>query len=131
METLNVDIVSPSGQLVANKKVLSLTVPSLDGEINILPGHIDMICLLGEGILKLDEVVSYVIYKGFMEIASGTNVTIAAERAVVVSELNKQQVLNSIKELEDKLSKESLDDDNFKKVSQAYKDSLAELKAFN
>jgi len=131
METLNVDIVSPSGQLVANKKVLSLTVPSVDGEINILPGHIDMICLLGEGLLKLDDTVSYVAYKGFMEIASGTNVVIAAERITLVSELNKQQVLNSIKQIEEKLLKESLDDESFKKLVQSYKDSLAELKAFN
>lgn len=131
METLNVDIVSPSGQLVANKKVASITVPSINGDLNILPGHIDMVCLLGKGLLKLDEKDSYVVYKGFMEIASGTNVVIAAERAILVSELNKQQVLDSIKDVEGKLLKESLDDEKFEELYQLYQDHLAELRAFN
>jgi len=131
METLNVEIVSPSGQLVTNKKVTGLTVPALDGELNILPGHIDMVCLLGKGVLKLEDNSSYVIYKGFMEIASGFNIVIAAEKAILVSELNKQQVLNSIKEVEDRLLKESLDDASFNELYESYQDHLAELRAFN
>ena len=131
METLNVDIVSPSGQLIANKKVSSLTVPDLNGEMNILPGHAEMVCLLGEGVVKLDSEISYIVYKGFMEVVSGTNVVIAAEKTTLVSELNKQQILDSIKEIEGKLLKESLDDESFEILYQSYKDRLAELKAFN
>ncbi len=131
MDTLNIDIVSPSGQLATNKKVSSLTVPSLNGEINILPGHTDMVCLLGKGILKLDDDVSCVVYKGVMEIVSGTSVIIAAERVALVSELNKKQILDSIKETEEKLAKESLNDEIFQELNESYQDHLAELKAFN
>jgi len=131
MELLNIELVSPSGQLVESKQVLALTVPSVDGEINILPGHADMVCLLGKGLLKLDDNAAYIVYKGFMEISSGTNVVIAAERATSVLELDKQNVLQSIKETEEKLLKEYLDDDKFKEVCELYQDRLAELKAFN
>jgi F-type H+-transporting ATPase subunit epsilon len=131
MEQLNVNIVSPSGQLVANKKVSVLTVPSVDGEINILPGHIDLVCLLGKGLLKLDDDISYIIYKGFMEVVSGQNVVIAAERTTLVSDLNKQNLLQSIKATEEKLLKEYLDDATFQETYDFYQDRLAELKAFN
>lgn len=131
METLNVNIVSPLGQLVANRKVSTLTVPSIDGEINILPGHIDMVCLLGKGLLKLEDNISYVISKGFMEVSAGNNVVIAAERTTLVSELDKEIILLSIKEIEERLLKESLDDDKFKEIYEVYQDRLAELKAFN
>ena len=131
MDTLNVDIVSPSGQLATNKKVSSLTVPALNGELNILPGHIDMVCLLGKGVIKLDDIISCIVYNGIMEVVSGTNVIVAVERLTLVSELDQKQILNSIKEVEEKLAKESLNDETFKELSESYQDRLAELKAFN
>jgi F-type H+-transporting ATPase subunit epsilon len=131
MEALKVDIVSPSGQLVANKAVNVLRVPSMEGEITILPGHIDMVSLLGTGCLRLDNEITYVVYKGIMEISGGNTVVIAAERTAKTSDLDKQTVLNSIKAVEEKLSKEQLDDKEFEKVSQEYKDHLAELRALN
>lgn len=131
MDTLNVDIVSPSGQLATNKKVSSLIVPELNGELNILPGHFDMVCLLGKGVIKLDDNISCVVYKGVMEIVSGTNVIIAVERLALVSELDQKHILDSIKEVEEKLAKEALDDETFKELTELYQDHLAELKAFN
>jgi F-type H+-transporting ATPase subunit epsilon len=131
METLKVDIVSPSGQLIANKAVSMLTVPSIDGEIAILPGHIDVICLLGKGVLRLDNDPAFILYKGIMEISGGTTVIIAAERVVAASDLNKQEVINLIKNSEIRLSKESLEDKDFEQVYGDYQDHLAELSAFN
>ena len=131
METLKVDIVSPSGQLVANKAANVLRVPSMEGEITILPGHIDMVSLLGTGCLMLDNETTYVVYKGIMEISGGNAVVIAAERTAKTSDLDKQTVLNSIKVVEERLLKEQLGDKEFEQVSQEYQDHLAELNALN
>jgi ATP synthase F1 epsilon subunit len=131
MDLLKVDIVSPSGQLVANKAVATLRVPSTKGEITILPGHIDMVSILGTGCLKLDNETTYVVYKGLMEISGGETVVIAAERTAKVTDLDKQTVLNSIKAVEERLLKEPMDDKEFERASQEYQDHLAELNALN
>jgi len=130
METLKVDIVSPSGQLIANKDVSVLIAPSFNGEITVLPGHVDMVCLLGKGPLKLDNDTSFIVYKGIMEISGGTNVVIAAERTAMISDLNKQEVINMVKNSEMRLLKENLEDKEFEQVYQDYQDHLAELNAF-
>lgn len=131
MEALKVDIVSPSGQLVANKAVEVLKVPSTKGEITILPGHVDMVSLLGTGCLVLDNETTYIVYKGLLEVAGGNTVVIAAERVEKISDLDKQTVLDSIKATGERLLKETLDDKEFERVYQQYKDHLAELSALD
>ena len=131
METLKIDIVSPSGQLLVDKSASTLVLPAVEGEITVLPGHIDIVCLIGRGSLKLDDEKKYMIYKGIMEISNGTKVVVAAERVVQISELNKQEIITSVKEIEEKLLKETLGDQEFDQLYQLYQDRLAELNALN
>ena len=131
MEALKVDIVSPLGQLISNRMVSVLRVPSVNGEITVLPGHIDIISLLGTGCLRLDNDPPLIVYKGFIQISGGDTVVISAERITMSSDLNKQTLISSIRAVEDRLLKEQLEDKDFDLLLHKYNDLLAELSSFN
>ena len=127
MDLLKVDIVSPSGQVVSGRDVSVLIIPSATGELAILPGHTDFLCLVGKGLLKLDDKDSFIIYKGIMEISDGEKVIIAAEKIKKMSELDINETKNRLKEIENKLLNEILDDVALHETREEYEDKLAEL----
>ncbi|MFH1224158.1 MAG: hypothetical protein V1647_07465 [Pseudomonadota bacterium] len=127
---LKVDIVSPLGQFVAGKDISVLTVPSVKGEIAILPGHTDMLCLLGKGLLKLDDQKSFIVYKGIMQVSDGDQVIIAAEKIKKVSELEINELMDSLKDIESKLMNDPMNEDEMNQAREDYEDVLAELSAF-
>ena len=130
MEKLKLDVVSPVGQFMKDEKVPSIVVPSVKGEMTILPGHRDILCLLGKGKLSVGKDI-FVVYKGIMEVTNGTKVVIAAERIKRASEIDINKVYESIKEIEYKLNNVVLDDLSYKRTQEEYEDCLAELHAFS
>lgn len=124
---LKVDIVSPSGQIVLGRDVSVLIIPSATGEITVLPGHTDMLSLVGKGLLKLDDKESFIVYKGIVEISDGDKVIIAAEKIKKISELDINETKNKLKEIETKLLNEVLDDVALHEAREEYEDRLAEL----
>ena len=113
---MTVDIVTPSKRVVAGAKVINLVIPSCDGELMVLPGHADLITLLGTGVLKLvsdgatrDFVVSF----GFAEISADT-VTILAETCEESSDIDKLRAINAQKKAEEALA-HTLSDENYRK----------------
>lgn len=126
---LKVDVVSPSGQIISGRDVSVLTVPSMMGELAILPGHQDILSLVGKGLLKLDDKESFIVYKGIMEVSDGERVVIAAERIKKISEIDINESKNALREVENKLLNEVLDDFELHKAREEYGDRLAELSA--
>lgn len=124
---LKVDVVSPSGKVISEKEFNVVIAPSQVGELTVLPGHIDALCLLGNGQLKLDDKEDFIVYKGVMEISDGDKVVIAAEKIKKVSELDINETKSSLKELEEKLLNQPMDDVEMHKTREDYEERLAEL----
>ncbi|MEI6092065.1 MAG: hypothetical protein WCQ47_00100 [bacterium] len=127
MALLKIDIVSPNGQIISNRESFSLSIPSTVGELFILPGHIDMICLMDKGPMTIDGVEKYVVYGGTAEVSEGRKVTIIADNIKPVSELDFGKISNELKTVENKLLTEILDNTEYDAVTSRYDDLKAEL----
>ena len=52
---IHVDVVTPTRKLVEGAKVSELRLPSSEGELQVLPGHTELLTLLGTGILAFNQ----------------------------------------------------------------------------
>lgn len=89
--TLQFDLVSPERRL-ASVQATEVQIPGADGDLTAMEGHAATITTLRPGILKAisaEGTKSYAVTGGFAEI-SATSVSVLAERAVPVEELNAQ-----------------------------------------
>jgi F-type H+-transporting ATPase subunit epsilon len=87
--TLQFDLVSPERRL-ASVVATEVQIPGADGDMTAMEGHAPTITTLRPGVLKVASaagVKSFVVTGGFAEI-SATSVSVLAERAVPVEELN-------------------------------------------
>jgi F-type H+-transporting ATPase subunit epsilon len=87
--TLQFDLVSPERRL-ASVVATEVQIPGADGDLTAMEGHAPTITTLRPGVLKVASAAgmkSFVVTGGFAEI-SATSVSILAERAVPVEELN-------------------------------------------
>ena len=87
--TLQFDLVSPERRL-ASVQASEVQIPGADGDLTAMEGHAPTITTLRPGVLKVvstEGAKSYVVTGGFAEI-SATSVSVLAERAVPVEELN-------------------------------------------
>lgn len=127
---LSIDIVSPTGQVVSGIKSDRVIVQSLDGQITILPGHRDMMCILGKGLLYADGISDkFVIYGGVLDISGGETLSIAADKIVKISDLDENSIKASIKEIEQKLNNDPIGEREYKVIMNEYLDHIAELGA--
>ena len=89
--TLQFDLVSPERRL-ASVQATEVQIPGADGDLTAMEGHAATITTLRPGILKAisaEGTKSYAVTGGFAEI-SPSSVSVLAERAVPVEELNAQ-----------------------------------------
>ncbi len=90
---LQFDLVSPERRL-ASVQASEVQIPGADGDLTAMEGHAPTITTLRPGILKAvsaEGTKSYVVTGGFAEI-SASSVSVLAERAVPVEELNAQLI---------------------------------------
>jgi F-type H+-transporting ATPase subunit epsilon len=90
-EALELVIVTPERQLV-REKVVEVTIPGLEGELGVLPGHAPLITELGIGELSYrksasSEPVPLAVIQGFAEVLPD-RVTILAETAERAAEID-------------------------------------------
>ncbi len=52
---IEVDIVTPAKRLVDGAKSPSVKLPGADGQLEILPGHTELLALLGKGEISFQE----------------------------------------------------------------------------
>ncbi len=91
MNSLRLKVITPR-KIVIDKQVNSVTVPSADGEITILPHHTHLFSLLVEGIVKIkkdgDE-DALAIGGGYLE-TNGKTITILVSRAYGQNEIDRE-----------------------------------------
>jgi F-type H+-transporting ATPase subunit epsilon len=99
MSKLEIEILSPQGTIF-KEKVLSISFPTLNGIITVLPGHTDLVTKLCDGEIIVKLITGFAkkitVSSGFIEIISN-NVNVITEFAAHSNVTNKQKIDKAIK----------------------------------
>jgi len=118
MSTFNLSIFSPERKLLQDEPVNSLIITTAEGEIEVLPGHADMVSQLTTGRFifrsaKGDRITG-VISTGFLNVENNT-VKVIAETIELAGEIDRNRAKQAQANAEKMLSEAGLDTDAFKK----------------
>jgi F-type H+-transporting ATPase subunit epsilon len=99
---IELDLVTPSRRIVVGAKVSSVRLPAADGEIQILPGHTELVTLLGTGVMEFAEGErerKFALSYGFAEIRND-KVIVLAETCEESAEIDRQRAKEAQKRAE-------------------------------
>ncbi len=85
MKQIKIEIQTPVSQLYIGEAD-SIVLPTLDGLIGVLPGHVSLVTLLGKGTVQVKSLIQNILFDvegGFVEI-NPTGVSILANYAQMV-----------------------------------------------
>lgn len=129
---LRVNIVTPERPFL-DQECVSLTVPGVLGEMQILPGHAAILAELKAGVMSLqksnDEIERFMIAEGFVEV-DHDQVNILCEQARAKSEVDKEQEENLFQDLNQKITQIDQDDAEQKQRRVALSRCVARLSLF-
>ena len=96
---LQLKIITPK-KIVLDKEVTSITVPSAQGELTILPKHQHLFALLVEGIIimKTNEAEDYLAIGGGYVETDGKEVKLLVSRAYGQSDIDEKLTLQALDE---------------------------------
>ena len=98
---LTLEIVTPEARVYSDT-IDSVVIPTVEGEIGILPGHIPLLTQVADGELRVTKgtTTTYlVIGGGFAEI-DGDKVSVLAERAISEEQIDEKAVEDAMKRAE-------------------------------
>jgi len=128
MNSLYLKIITPK-KVVLEKEILSITLPTEEGEITILPNHANLFTILKEGIVKIkyDGNEDYLaIGGGYLE-TDGKNVNVLVSRAYGQDEID-EKMIEEAKEQAKKLLEEAKNDDQKQQAVALLRRSLIDSK---
>jgi F-type H+-transporting ATPase subunit epsilon len=124
-DKLQFDLVSPE-RLLLSEDVDMVTLPGAEGDFGVLPGHAPVLSTLKSGVVEVKgvskELSRLFVRGGFVEV-NGDKVTVLAEEATALAELNLEELDQNIRNTEEDLAAAKTDEDREKAVA-----SLAYLK---
>ena len=103
---LTLEIVTPKGRVYSDT-VDTVVLPTVQGEIGILPGHLPLLTQIEDGELRVQKgnsTESLACGRGFVEIA-GDKISVLAEQAINVAAIDESAVENACRRAEDALAK--------------------------
>ena len=131
MNTLKLEIVTPTGQIFANN-VKSVTLPGKEGEFGVLPNHASLVTLLQAGVIDIElndgnhDVVA--INWGHVKVDENS-VTVLADGAVSIGGVNESEVAKSL-EAAKKLLESISNSDIAIAIATSKIDSIAKTRKF-
>jgi F-type H+-transporting ATPase subunit epsilon len=126
--TLKLEVVTPEGKIFSDDVEL-VTLPGIDGEMGIFPGHVPLMTQLaaGEVIVRKGGQDSYLaVSDGFVEI-TGDHVAILADMAIRAENIEEVKAEEARRRAEARLA-EHLDSEEVATVEATITYSLAQLK---
>jgi len=109
--SLTLEIVTPEAQVYSDT-IDSVVIPTVEGEIGVLPGHIPLLTQVNDGELRVSKGGAthlLVVSGGFAQI-DGDRVRVLAENAINEEKIDEQAVEAALKRAEQQI-KESKDMD--------------------
>ena len=109
-ENFTVEIISPD-KSVLKSQAKEVTIPSYEGEMGVLKGHIPLITFLRPGLIKIlgDNEKKIYVEEGTVEFAED-NLLILSSTAKLISELDKETLEDSILKAEKKINENDISD---------------------
>ena len=118
MQTFNLSILAPERRLIEGERVVSVVLTTSEGEIEILPGHANMVAQLNPGKFSYtprgEKPVTGVISSGFVNVDAG-DVKVVAETIELAAEIDVNRAKSAQAKAEKELTGASLDEQTFKK----------------
>ncbi len=111
-EQFKLEIISPEKSFFLNDNVTEAIIPGYEGEMGILKNHISIISFLKPGIIKIfskDGEDNFYVDDGIAEFKENT-LSILTSSIFNLKDQNKSFIENSIKDAENELNKENLED---------------------
>jgi F-type H+-transporting ATPase subunit epsilon len=126
---LTLEIVTPEDRVYSDT-VDTVVIPTLEGEIGILPGHIPLLTQVADGELRVTkgtETKGLVVGSGFAQI-DGDRVKILAEFAINEAQIDEKAAEKAIQRAEESLKgKEKLDPAEIERLEALVRFSVAQL----
>ena len=109
-KNFNLEIISPE-KIILSEKVNSVTMPSFEGEMTILPDHIPLITFLRPGIVRIEgsKEGEYFVEEGTVEFSNNTLI-ILSSTIIPLENVKGKNLSKMIEESKALLAKENLSD---------------------
>ena len=101
MATFSFELVSPERVLFSGEAT-SVVVPASEGEITVLANHAPFMSALRAGVVTIDGGKRLFVRGGFADV-SASGLTLLAERAVAVEDIDVEKLAGEIKNAEEDL----------------------------
>jgi F-type H+-transporting ATPase subunit epsilon len=128
---LKFEIITPE-RVVFTDEVDQITLPTIEGEITILPNHIPLVGVLTPGEIiakKGQEEILMSCSGGFIEVTQ-KKVVVLADTAEKAEELVEEEILKARERAEKILKEKHVDTEKFAEAAAAMERELARLKVF-
>jgi F-type H+-transporting ATPase subunit epsilon len=126
---LTLEIVTPEARVYSDT-IDTVVIPTVDGEIGILPGHIPLLTQVEHGELRVTKagVTQHLaVGKGFAEI-QGDKVSVLAESAITEEKIDEDAVQKAMSRAEEALrTKEALDPAEVERLEGVVRFAVAQL----
>ncbi|HVW20960.1 MAG TPA: ATP synthase F1 subunit epsilon [Opitutaceae bacterium] len=126
---LALEIVTPEARVYADT-IDSVVIPTLEGEIGVLPGHIPLLTQVGRGALRVTKGGSsqlLAVAGGFAQIA-GDKVSVLAENAISEEKIDEHAAEAAMKRAEDELkARETLPPAEIERLESVVRFAVAQL----
>jgi len=112
-DKLQFDLVSPE-RLLLSEEVDMVTLPGSEGDFGVLPGHAPVLSTLKSGVVEVkgvEDALSRLFVRGGFAEVNGDKVTVLAEEATALAELNVEELDQNIKNTEEDLAAAKSDED--------------------
>ncbi len=129
MPTFPFELVSPE-KLLFSGEVEAVVVPGSEGEFTVLKNHSPLMSVLKPGIVAIDETTtrkSKLFVRGGFADVSARGLTILAEFAIPLEELDSAKIDAGLKDAEDDVA--DAENDEARRLATEKRDQLLELKA--
>jgi F-type H+-transporting ATPase subunit epsilon len=126
---LILEIVTPEAR-VYSETVDTVVIPTVEGEVGILPGHIPLVAQVGAGELRATKgsVTQLLVVGGGFAQVTGEKVSILADSAIEEEKINVNAVEEAMKRAQDALKgKDSLDPVEVERLEGLVRFSVAQL----
>ncbi len=127
--SLNLEIVTPEKRVYTDT-IESVVLPTVEGEVGILPGHLPLLTQLDAGelrVMKRGKPEVLAVGGGFVEVA-GDKVSVLAESAIDVEEIDETAVEKAMERAQQALStKAALDPSEVERLESLVRFSAAQL----
>ena len=129
MKTIELKIVTPASVLY-DKVVNAVSVPTIEGEITILPGHIPILAAMKPGELRIkadgkDEF--FAVTRGVAEV-DGKTITILTDAAEHAEEIDEKRAEEAIKKAKEIMAEERHNEEGYAEAVAQLERALSRIK---